>query len=354
MQQEDDNGLLLAIEQTIDALTFAQTHIVDIDFRAHSKSTIDSVISLQEEQRSRVDAAFRAVAVTPNYIAQQLLHSYRGEAQSLALGRELAVDGDALSIIDDLSDHQVKAFKKEMKQRIHEWEGCFRETNGREAAPQDKVMLRPIYELYKHAKNRVLRGEATVQQPIAVMSTTAGASASQPSRASASSFGVAATSSSGTTPMRSSSTLSTASAIAPNQTPDRNNFVNNTMYNVSPAVPMRATSMGVGANTPSGAPSPYTSASAPTQPFVVAGASPGAVQVQSHVAPVAPGQAIPLEDLIQEKRRIKRMLHQFEAGFEQRFGRKPTRDDRREYSREYHRYGELKALLNEHAKAGDD
>lgn len=347
--QDEDEGLLLAIEQTVDALTFTQTHVVDNDFRAHSKTTVDSVLSLQEEQRTRVDHAFRAVPAAPQYLAAALLSVYRGEAASVNYARENEPHFGEAGTIDDLSDNQCKAFKKEMKQRIHEWEGAFRDANGREAAPQDKVVLRPIYELYKHAKNRVLRSEGVGNVPMQATQPSQQQSrvhAQQPSTVSQ-------------TPSRPQSAPTTSGGLSQQPTPDRGASIYNAVTPASSSV--RPTTSAQNVSTPSGGmytaqgSSPVLTTPLPaTVQQQAVNVHPQGSQQQHHVTPVVgSGQDTSVDELVKEKRSIKRLLHQFEASFEQRFGRKPTRDDRREYSREYHRYGELKALLNEHAVMGD-
>lgn len=357
--QGDDEGLLTAIEQTVDALTFTQTHVVDNDFRAHSRSTVDTVLSLQDEQRTRVDQAFRATLASPQYLAAVLLSVYRGEAASVNFARDNEPHFVEAGTIDDLSDHQCKAFKKEMKQRIHEWEGAFRDANGREAAPQDKVVLRPIYELYKHAKGRVMRADnvgsgAAVQQSQAAYPQRSSQAPQQPYSAA-----------NQQTPSRPQS------LAAAQPTPDRNG---SSIYNAVTPAPNTTSSSNRGGTyaTPSaGQPSTYGYQGQQTSNSPAAGisslttaaplgtaATTATAQLhggQQHLATptVSSGQALSLDDLVREKRTIKRLLHQFEASFEERHGRKPTKDDRREYTREYHRYGELKALLNEQAVMSD-
>jgi hypothetical protein len=350
--QGEDEGLLAAIEQTIDALTFMQTHVVDNDFRAHSKSTVDSVLSLQEEQRTRVDQAFRAAPASPQYLAAVLLSVYRGEAASVNLARENEPHFLEAGTIDDLSDHQCKAFKKEMKQRIHEWEGAFRDANGREAAPQDKVVLRPIYELYKHAKGRVIRADA--------VGVGAGAVAQQPQG----NYSQRSNQTHQQTYSTIQQTPSRPQSATAQPTPDRNG---SSIYNaVTPAAHPSRPSSGTGGSTystPSGGQPNYGYQGAASSPVVVAASSPAvatpqtaaAQSGQQHLATptVTSGQTLTVDELVREKRTIKRLLHQFEASFEERHGRKPAKDDRRDYTREYHRYGELKALLNENAVMSD-
>ena len=314
-EAEDDEGFMLAIDQTIEALTFAHTHVVDADFRAHSKTTVDSVKSLQEEQRSRVEVTFRGIEASPQYLADALLRHYRGEAAAVSMGRD-GGGSAAFGCLDGKSDALCRQFKKDMKQRIHEWEGAFQEAFGKEASPQDKAPLRPVYELYKAAKARVLRAEgaapnadgevvetpASLQRPLTQASGSQYPSPQPPHRPDEYSAGAARLS----------------HAVLASSTPSR------------------ALTTGSASLASSVTPQPSRR---------------GSVQI----APVAvPAAALDLDALQAEKRHIKRLLHRFESDFEQANGRRPAREDRRDYAAEYHRYGELKALLNEQLKRSDD
>jgi hypothetical protein len=342
----DDEHFMHAVAQTVDALTFAQTHVVDCDFRAHSRTTADSVASLQNEQRSRVDQTFGAIGASPEYLAGVLLMMYRGEAAAVAAAKE---QGHEVTMLDRMTDSAARAFKKEMKQRIHEWEGSFRERFQHEAGPNDKVVLRPIYELYKCAKARVLKLEA--QQPNSPPDSTLGHRrplSAPPTTTSAS----------------TAMTNAGAGAALLHATPSRPDHD----ARQSNPVARQSTGGGGGASMTAASPplqSGFTPTAAVRNPAsyltsastVTAAAHPSVVGDHAGPAGGAPqGLFAPpasLDELVNEKRRLKRTLHHFEADFESRYGRKPTKDDRKDYAKEYNRYGELKAILNESGKAAD-
>lgn len=381
-----------SIEQTIDALTFAQTHVIDTDFRAHSKSTLDSVLSLQEDQRNRVEHAFRGIRPSPTFLAQTLLSSYRGEAASVTLAKEAAAGGggggadpsgtggssNVATAIDLMSDNKCRAFKKEMKQRIHEWEGAFREHHGRDAAPQDKATLRPVYELYKHAKARVVQSGdgAATPQPMMLSGTPAAAASHHPSPLA----------SYGTTPMSEDRYSSAAGGSRPSSTPTTTAVAGyrsgGTAMGMDPptrSAPSPSSSLSAPASsssqqqqqqytstsqgsslgtprttlTPRGSSGPVEPPPSPNRHS--AGSSSGGAPPPPQPLPPATAAVVGvnIEELLNEKRRIKRTLHQFESAFESQHGRRPTRDDRKDYNTEYHRYGELKALLNELGRGND-
>jgi hypothetical protein len=328
----EDEHFMQAVAQTVDALTFAQTHVVDCDFRAHSKSTADSVASLQSEQRSRVENTFGAIGASPEYLASILVAMYRGEAAAVTAAKELG-QGDC-ALLEKMPDGIAKAFKKEMKQRIHEWEGAFRERYQQEAAPNDKITLRPIYELYKYAKARVLRleqreGNGAAGAPMPPAGDGLSQRTQRPGAVAA-----PAASTTSTTPNRRS------------EQPYDARFASNPV--VARQLPLQPT-------TP---PSTFT----PTAAVRMAGAAvANTTPPPSHhhglevaAGPSAPIAGLNMEELANEKRRLKRILHQFESEFETRYGRKPTKDDRKDFAKEYNRYGELKSLLNESTKAGDN
>jgi hypothetical protein len=147
--------LQAAVEQCIDAVCFEATHFIDDDLHAQSKDGVNNVRQLQAEQRRRIDALYGPATASPDYLAQQLDMLYKADALSVT------ARGDDATAIDEMSDITAKMFKKELKQRIHEWEGVYRATYGHDATPHDKVKLRSIYELYKAVKARSLRSNET-------------------------------------------------------------------------------------------------------------------------------------------------------------------------------------------------
>ena len=343
----EDEHFVQAVAQTIDALTFAQTHIIDCDFRAHSKTTADSVASLQQEQRSRVENTFGAIGTSPEYLAAVLHAMYRGEAAAVTAAKDLGLEHTTL---DTMSDHAARAFKKEMKQRIHEWEAAFRERYQQEASPADKVPMRPIYELYKCAKARVLRADqssgGSVGIPGAVPPTPLTESraarpvSAPPSTGSSSSLQT-------TTPVRYAAPHGSSSAQQDRTEPQEQRHSNPVVSRQNPQQPSTPPAQQLSGFTPTGAVRNAGAHHAQTY-------GQGAHEYAAVQPAVAAAPHMSNEDLANEKRRLKRILHQFESEFEARYGRKPTKDDRKDYAKEYNRYGELKSLINESAKAGEN
>ncbi|EPY27115.1 hypothetical protein AGDE_10927 [Angomonas deanei] len=225
-----EDPFMLAVSQTIDALTFSQTHEVDLDFRAHSRQTIESVRSLQREQKNRIEQTYGPRPASPDFLGTQLLAEYRGEATSVQLAKE-AGDPDGATVINAMTDNQCKVFKKEMKQRIHEWEGSVRDATGQsDVTAEKKAPLRSIYELYKASKNRVVtettRGAST-------RSNTVEKSAVQPTRGSEPAAPVPA---------------ARLSSSTQEETPAPSAVSNRTSVNVSQST--NATSTEIGANIP--------------------------------------------------------------------------------------------------------
>ena len=285
-----------AIEQVVDQLSFACTHISDNDFRVHSKTTAETVASLQDEQKNRIALAFGGKKATPEYLSSQLMSIYHADAASVAATNKAG----SASTFNAMSDDAVKYFKKEMKQRIHEWEGSFQDAYGRDPSPQDKAALRPIYELYKVVKNRAQGGPAAAAAPASnnqSVVTSSSAGGASPAAAVSNSAQHSHQQQQHQQPAAVAASPSTSS--------------------VKPAAP------------PSTNPPSFTRVST-THPAEEQG-----------------------DQLVSEKRSLKRQLHQFEAEFEGQYGRKPGKEDRKARAKEYQRYGELKLLLNEHAKGNE-
>lgn len=294
------------VAQVINALTFEHTHDATIDMQAIPVSANEEASVDREECKQRVSVRYSALSQpTPDYVQRELLVLYRGEAGSVDLAKES--QGKERSIIDTASDESVRILKKEMKQKIHEWEGSFKHAMGKEAGPADKAILRPVYEVYKVAKNRITPAEG-------------GGAASS----AASSVGP------------SSSTGPASAPVAVKTVPQQPTQPPPSSYTAPSRQPVPV--------------APPTVSVAPTPPIVNAPApAANASGSASNNANLPLARRLSLEEAATEKRKLKRKLHQFESEFERKHGRAPQREDRKEYSGEYARYAELKAMLNERA-----
>ena len=282
----------MLVDWAVDGLCFTNDNVVLEDCTVVTSDSAPKLRQLRSEQESRIRQLYGPQPLPPDALAEHLEELYKADADSLAE----AAPGEP-TVIDSLTDLTARIFKKEMKQRIHDWEGAFRERYGREATAQDKMRLRAIYELYKAVKTRVTEG--------AVLNPGA----------------------------------STNSQQQQQQAPHHSN------PNVS-----RMTS---GAATPNGPGSrPGSAISASSQPSPATDARPShresTTPHQGPNASSAPGlpqgvESVP--DAVAQKKTLKRLLHEFEERFKSDQGRAPTKEDRRPLQREYHRYGELKAFL---------
>ncbi|EAN92285.1 hypothetical protein C3747_62g145 [Trypanosoma cruzi] len=310
------NDLLFqAATQTIDALSFTQSHVIDEDFRAHSKATINSVRSLQREQRSRIEQNYGPRAVSSDAIAAQLRATYRGETTSLELMKEANERGVPPAFMANMSHSKCQVFKKEMKRRIHEWERAFREEHGVAVTAHDKASLHHVYELYKAAKNRLKETESprkTVFEP----------------------------------------KVEDTSELHQPQYYEKKH---------EPYQPQQAVYEGGGNNGDAGRderggtvgvqPSQIRSSqmdSAGSKQFTAPASVTSSINVPRQNSPARPirkgkpASQMSDDDLATEKRYLKYILHRFESDFEQKNGRPPTKNDRRVWTAEYTRYGELK------------
>lgn len=300
------NTLPNLIAQVLDSFTFNATHEPDVDFKAQQRSKAAEAERMREEQRTRINMRYNGISQpSPDYVQRELLFLYRGEAASVDLAKES--NGKDKSVIDTASDDAVRTLKKEMKQKIHEWEGSFKVAYSKEAGPQDKAILRPVYEVYKVAKNRITPSDAL---PPSGPSSAAASTDSRPSSAKGPAH----------QPQQ-------PPQPAPAHPPGRPTATTATVTSSAPNVAVPVTST---------APLPATTASTVAQPPTPAPTS---------TLPLA--KRISQEEAAVEKRKLKRKLHQFESDFEKKHGRPPQREDRKEFSSEYARYAELKALLNE-------
>ncbi|EAN77827.1 uncharacterized protein TEOVI_000255700 [Trypanosoma equiperdum] len=311
--------LMQAAAQTVDALSFTQTHVIDEDFRAHNRATIESVRSLQREQRSRIEQTYGPQSPSADVLALQLLSSYRGEITFLdhSRGRDGRTSPSAAAgVVTSLTHGQCLSFKKEMKQRIHEWERVFCEERGVAVTTRDKAMLRQVYELYKLAKNR-LRGEESPtngggEDNNNLTNSQSQTQQPQGARSSSERANSAGTVTSGVrvrTPSPSGSQVDNPARRVVGSTTQPSGLQRQVVRS--------STSSGLSANEGPGS----------TQPTIGSGIR---VSQMSN------------EELAAEKRYLKRILHRFESDFEQRNGFAPTRNDRQAHSYEYIRYGELK------------
>ncbi|CCW64771.1 unnamed protein product [Phytomonas sp. EM1] len=337
-----DEQLSIAIYQVIDSLSFMQTHEVDIDFRVHSKATVDTLRSLQTEQRNRIEKDFGPRPPSPDFLATQLLATYRGEAASLQLAKESG-DPHYPTAIETMSATQCRTFKKEMKQRIHEWEGAVREAIGQSEVPtQQKAMLRSIYELYKASKSKVVMLDSQQPQQAHLSGR----------RSAAGSLDVFETSRS-MPPSQRGSLLNDNSVISAEpfllQSEDSGTIggvpSGSGHLQSGGAESLQRGSVPLGTGRPARGSGPQSSAASP-------GASSSSVPIRGekinlprvHLG-TTPPDLLSTAELQIEKRHIKQVLHRFETEFLHAYGEPPNRHDRRNFSAEYHRYGALKNEL---------
>lgn len=306
--------LFQAVVQTVDALSFTQSHVIDEDFRAHSKATINSVRSLQREQRSRVEQTYGARAASAETLAAQLTAVYRGETASLELAKEANGQVAAAVVALNMTQRKCHAFKKEMKQRIHEWERAFREEHGVAVTAHDKAALRQIYELYKAAKNRL---KETEMSPGNTTSAPRNGDSVEPQSAEKQ-----------RREHRGSSQLLHESNARNGEVVGDRNIVSGGLR-PSYAVNGQAASAS-------------SSALLVSAPIASSDNTMRMPSASMHSINDESVGEMSQDDLVMEKRYLKRILHHFEGEFERRHGRPPTKSDRRVIAREYTRYGELK------------
>ncbi|KPI84285.1 hypothetical protein ABL78_6652 [Leptomonas seymouri] len=311
------------LSQVIDDVSFSQTHTVSEDFRVYPKSSMESVHTLQQEQRKRIEQTYCARAPSPDFLGSQLLAEYRGEAASLQLAKESG-DPNFPTSISRMASEQSKQFKKEMKQRIHEWESTVRQATGQaDVFPDQKASLRSIYELYRATKMKVLGVEpSAAQQGGGTEPSVAGRDVSQSvAAAPATSTGVAAAGSRAESTRDSTLVAKESSASASGAT----------------AKP---------AGRPSGATASRASSAAGSAGPAANAALPEWMQRIERVQLGTEDVSAMTEDALQtEKRSLKQVLHRFESDFEKYNGVRPGRHDRHGFTGEYHRYGELKNEL---------
>lgn len=60
-----DDEFMNAVGTTIDALSFAQTHITDLNFRAHARGHAERISNAQREQALRINSRFGSQAPSP-------------------------------------------------------------------------------------------------------------------------------------------------------------------------------------------------------------------------------------------------------------------------------------------------
>lgn len=322
------------LSQVIDDVSFAQTHTVSEDFRVYPKSSIESVHTLQQEQRKRVEQTYGARSPSPDFLGSQLLAEYRGEAASLQLAKESG-DPNFPTAISRMTNEQSKQFKKDMKQRIHEWESTVREATGQtDVFPDQKASLRSIYELYRATKMKVLgvdpSSSASQQQQHgsgAEPSVAGGRDVSQ---------SVAAAGGPSTAAAASSGGVATASGVGRAES-----------TRVSGSVAKESAASSAAAK-PAGGPGGVTASRASPAAATAAGSGglPDWMQRIERVPLGTEDVTTMADDALQsEKRSLKQVLHRFESDFEKFNGVRPGRHDRHGFTSEYHRYGELKNEL---------
>jgi len=279
----------MVVEWCVDGLCFSNDNAILDDCTVVPSDSAPKLRQLRTEQEARIRQLYGPQPLPPDALAEHLEELYKADADSLAE----AAPGEP-TVIDSLTDLTARIFKKEMKQRIHDWEGAFRERYGREATAQDKMRLRAIYELYKAVKTRVTEGAVHPgTQPHHSSGTATGGSHHH------------STNSSAARPSGGSATPS-GHSTRPGST--------GSMAHPSPATESR----------------PHSNHSSPPP----------------HGAPSGlPSGVESVADAVAQKKTLKRLLHEFEERFKAEQGRAPTKEDRRPLQREYHRYGELKAFL---------
>ncbi|KAH9597365.1 hypothetical protein LSM04_001024 [Trypanosoma melophagium] len=316
----DANALLVqAVAQTIDALSFTQSHVIDEDFRAHSRATIDSVRSLQREQRGRIDNAYGPRPLSSAALAIQLAATYRGEAAALEMAKENRNNNNnsnvdpTLIVTAHMTHSQCQAFKKEMKQRIHEWERAFRDEHGVPVNAHDKAALRHVYELYKAAKNRLRDTESPRNGSAEQLVTNREASQEQQQQ--------------GRGEEEQQQQQQPLHGIYNGIAGDHRSDTTAGGLQLSSLSTNQLDSIG---------------SATFTTPAAVTSSVNGVRPSSSSQGRGTPVNQMSNEDLATEKRYLKRILHHFESEFEQQNGHAPTKNDRRAFTREYTRYGELK------------
>jgi hypothetical protein len=318
----------MAVEWCVDAVCFSGTHLIQDDGAVLPKETIPKLKQLKADQEARIHQLYGPQAMTPDALAEQLEELYRADADSLA-----ERDPGEPSVVDNLTDFTARVFKKEMKQRIHDWEGAFRDKYGREATAVDKMRLRAIYELYKAVKTRVVDGTVPGSTTASVNSAAGSATerSARPGQASS-------------TPGRASGGSEPTGSALRQSTPGMHQRLGVGM-GVSPATGARpSTSTPVTPATGSRA-QHHDPIAAPSRP--APNPPPPVVEATAAPQPGAPAGDSQLAAAISEKRALKRQLHAFEEEFRARHGRQPTKEDRKPLHKEYHRYGELKAVLTQ-------
>ena len=349
-----------AVDQCIDALCFAGTHSLDVDLRAQPKTSQGTTERLIQEQHRRVEENFGPQIGSAEVLASTLDELFRIDSASIT---ESPTEPGQLTspVVDIMTDTTAKIFKKEMKQRIHEWEGAFRQQFGKDPTPQDKNRLKHIYELYKVVKNRVLKGgpgeappqptaqpqQSSQQQP---RTSTNGLTTSTPSRPTSS---------------------GQQQAPSPSMTPSTNlvgNNNNNTNQQQSSSsmmgtnvqlTPMsQQTPMNNNNNKPSSSSNPGSRAPTPTTANQQSSSSLQQDSAVGTTIPANPTSKAQYDQLVAQKKILKRELHAFEGEFTNKHGRAPAREDRLPLIDKYQRYGELKIAIQnwqkEHGGGGGD
>ena len=337
-----------AIRAVTDELTFVGSHEVDAGYSIYPKGSRRGPEVDAQQNRLRRNYG-QLMNPSPRFVEQELLRLFRAEADSVEFKKLTPTEPCK---IDLLSAADLRVLKKDLKQRIHEWEGSFRRDTGKEAGPQDKLPLRRVYEAYKETKGRL----SLIDGGVAPAPTVA----TQPPPSA-----VAPRPSSGGPPIGS----------RPNPPPPPRDAAPPTSIRArtmevpvsgSNSLNVSTGSKGTVASNPSsargGVPTSgsihqATSAAVPGVPRPTS-ASSTAGRLGPAGPPVSQGTTTsnggfrPLtqmsdDDIKAEKRKLKRELHSFENGFRERHGREPRREDREEVVQQYHRYAQLKAALNE-------
>ncbi|KAG5492454.1 hypothetical protein JKF63_01032 [Porcisia hertigi] len=314
--------ILQILSQVIDDVSFSQTHAVSEDFRVYPRSSIDSVNTLQQEQRKRVEQMYAARSPSPDFLGSQLLAEYRGEAASLQFGKEYG-DPQFSTTISRMTPEESKRLKRSLKKRIHEWEAALRDATGQtDVYPEQKAPFRFIYELYRVVKVKLLGLDPFTR----VQSATVELSVEN-SRDISQSISVQATGA-------SSAPASAIGVAAPHRTRPSTSVVRDGST-ASTKAPLSSTAATFGSE--GRAVSSSTARPAPTS-----GTADWILRIERVQLGTEDVSTMSNDALLAEKRSVKQVLYRFETDFEKYRGVRPGRHDRHHFTAEYNRYSELK------------
>jgi len=351
ISSEDDRVIMAAVRSITDELTFVGTHEVDTGYWVYPKVGSRRA-SENEAQQNRLKRNYgQLMNPSPHFVEQELLRLFRAEADSVELKK---ANPSEPCKIDLMSAADLRILKKDLKQRIHEWEGSYRREMGREAGPQDKLPLRRVYEAYKETKGRLtqLDGGAAPAPTTSTTATQPPPPSQQPRTAAAGAPPIASRPHNpppppgGTAPptsIRARTTGSEPVSANPSLNVSRGSSNQSRGSSSLPATSSQPTPAAVPIAPRASATAPPASSSRPASGT---SSRDGAVPT-GNISGFTPLSQLSDEDLKTEKRKLKRELHSFENSFRERHGREPRKEDREEVVKQYQRYAQLKAALSE-------